>query len=49
MGEEFNGWLARWKLRYNISHRTVSGESRDVSDEMVESWLEHLLSIFSRL
>lgn len=50
MGAEFkasNGWLARWKQRYNISHRTVSGESGDVSNETVESWLERLLSILA--
>lgn len=50
MGEEFkasNGWLARWKQRYNISHRRVSGESGDVSDVTVESWLERLPSILA--
>ena len=36
--EEFkasNGWLVRWKQHYNISHRTVNGESGDVSNETV--------------
>ena len=50
MSEEFkacNGWLARWKKRYNISHSTVSGESGDVSSETVESWLERLPSILA--
>ena len=45
MGEGFkasNGWLARQKQCYNIVHRTVSGESGDVNDETVESWLERL-------
>ena len=49
MGEEFtasNGWLARWKQHY-ISHRTVSGESGDVSNEMVASWMERLPSILA--
>ena len=48
MDEEFkasNGWLSKWKERYNISQRTISGESGDVSNETVESWLERLPSI----
>ena len=35
MSEKFkasNCWLARWKQCYNISHRTVSGESGDMSN-----------------
>ena len=49
MSEEFkasNGWLASWKQHY-ISYRTVSGESGDVSNETVESCLEHLPSILA--
>ena len=25
-----NGWLTRWKGRYNVKHRVESGESGDV-------------------
>ena len=28
-----NGWLTRWKARYNISHRVISGESGDVRSD----------------
>ena len=34
MAEKFkasNGWLTRWKEQYNISQRTITGESGDVS------------------
>ena len=48
MPEEFkasNGWLTRWKGRYNISHRIISGESGDVSSQTVDSWFERVPSI----
>ena len=48
MAEEFkasNGWLTRWKERYNVSQRSISGESGDVSSQTVDSWLECLPSI----
>ena len=35
-----NGWLDRWKRRYNIRQITVSGESGDVSGVTVDSWKE---------
>ena len=31
-------WLRRWKERNDISFKTVSGESRSVSPEMVNAW-----------
>ena len=40
-----NGWLTRWKERYNVKQRVVSGESGDVRTDTVESWLERLPSI----
>ena len=35
-----NGWLRRWKERNNISFEAVSGESKSVTLEMVNAWLE---------
>ena len=42
-----NGWLAKWKARYNIYIRQfkVCGESGDVRGETVESWKERLPDI----
>ncbi len=40
-----SGWLTRWKARYNISHRIISGESGDVRTDMVQSWMERIPSI----
>ena len=37
-----NGWLDRWKTRYNIKSRVISGESGEVRNETVESWFERL-------
>ena len=37
-----NGWLDRWKKRYNVRQVTVSGESGDVSGQTVDSWKERL-------
>ena len=31
----FNGWLDRWKKRFNVSFKTVSSESNGCTDEMV--------------
>ena len=33
-------WLRRWKERNNISFKTVSGESKSVTPEMVNVWSE---------
>ena len=35
-----NGWLRRWKERNNISFEAVCGESKSVTPEMVNAWLE---------
>lgn len=46
--EEFkasNGWLDRWKKRYNVRQMKVSGESGDVSGATVDSWKERLPDI----
>ena len=37
-------WLRRWKERSNISFKTVSGESKSVTPEMVNAWSETSLS-----
>lgn len=37
-----NGWLTKWKGRYNIKKFRVCGESGDVRGETVESWKERL-------
>ena len=33
-----DGWLDRWKQRFNVSFKTVSGESNACTDEMVAPW-----------
>ena len=42
-----NGWLEKWKLRYNIRQMTICGESGDVSGDTVTSWKERLPEILS--
>ena len=37
-----NGWLDKWKRKYNVKQLTISGESGDVSGVTVESWKERL-------
>ena len=37
-----NGWLSRWKTRYNVKRMRVCGESEEVSGETVDSWKERL-------
>ena len=37
-----NGWLSRWKTRYNVKRMRVCGESGEVSGETVDSWKERL-------
>ena len=37
-----NGWLSRWKTRYNIKQVRICGESGEVSGETVDSWKERL-------
>ena len=48
-GEQFkasNGWLDRFKRRTGIKAKFLSGESRDVREEMVDSRRERLPVIF---
>ena len=33
-----DGWLDRWKKRFNVSFKTVSGESTAYTDEVVAPW-----------
>ena len=35
-----DGWLRRWKERNDISFKTVSGESKSATPEMVNAWSE---------
>ena len=37
-----NGWLQKWKVRYNINQVLFSGKSGDVRLDTVESWKERL-------
>ena len=37
-----NGWLDRWKKRYNVKRMKISGESGDVRGETVDSWKERI-------
>jgi hypothetical protein len=44
-----DGWLDKWKKRFSISFKVVSGESAAVTDEMVAPWRETTLpTILSR-
>ena len=36
------GWLDKWKLSYCIREKQISGESFDVSEVTVRSWMERL-------
>ena len=36
------GWLDKWKLGYDIREKEISGESFDVSEVTVGSWMERL-------
>ncbi len=40
-----NGWLEKWKKRYNIRQVTIQGESGDVSGVTIQSWKERLPEI----
>ena len=40
-----NGWLEKWKKRYNIKQLRISGESGDVQGPTVDSWRERLPEI----
>ena len=38
-----DGWLDHWKKRFNVSFKTVSGESNACTDEMVAPWRQTTL------
>ena len=40
-----NGWIEKWKKRYNIKQMNVCVESGDVQGETVSSWMERLPEI----
>ena len=40
-----NGWLDRWKKRFNVKCNVLSGESADVSEETVLEWKQRLPSL----
>lgn len=40
-----NGWLEKWKKRFNIKSVAICGESGDVRGDTVESWRERLPEI----
>ena len=42
-----HGWLDRFKKRYTITRKVISGEARGISEETVASWKERLPSILS--
>ena len=42
-----NGWLDRFKKRYNITSKVIRGEAGGISEETVASWKERLTSILS--
>ncbi len=37
-----NGWLGKWKARYNVKRFKICGESGDVQGATVDSWKERL-------
>ncbi|CAF1177590.1 unnamed protein product [Rotaria magnacalcarata] len=40
-----NGWLARFRTRYNIQFRVICGESRSVDQNTVDDWKTRLTNI----
>ena len=38
-----DGWLDRWKKRFNVSFKAVSGESNACTDKMIAPWEETML------
>jgi len=37
-----DGWLEKWKVSHGIKEKQISGESLDVSQATVESWMERI-------
>lgn len=42
-----NGWLDRWKKRYDIHKMKINGESGDVSGDTIVSWKERIPELLS--
>ena len=42
-----NGWLDRFKKRFNIKSKVISGEAGGVREDTVTSWQERLPNILS--
>ncbi|XP_066252153.1 tigger transposable element-derived protein 4-like [Euwallacea similis] len=40
-----DGWLQKWRKRYNISFKSISGESADVNQEDIEKFTENVSSM----
>lgn len=44
-----NGWLDRWKARFNVAFKTISGEAKSCTPDMIAHWKEtHIPTILSR-
>ena len=44
-----NGWFERWKSRFNVSFKAITGEEKSVTPEMTSSWWKtYLPTILSR-
>ncbi len=40
-----DGWIAKFKLRYNVAFKTLSGESASVPEESVSKWMAEELPL----
>ena len=40
-----SGWLEKWKATYGIVNSLVEGESDEVQEPTIESWMERLREI----
>lgn len=38
-----SGWLSRWKVRHNISYKSICGENAAVDKEVCADWMERVL------
>ena len=45
--KDSNGWLGKWKARYNIKRFTICDESGEVQGKTVDSWQERLPEIIA--
>ena len=39
------GWLSRFKVRHNLTNKSISGEEGDVNSNAVEHWRENVLPV----